>query len=769
MYNLDKYPQTLPLQLKINKANEQQKNGEQQNKFFEQKSPNNIPMIQNPQDMTFQILSQVAKKVQIQKQRIKRKTKLFDVVENNGEVQPKDLQQEKQINKENQQYNLCKQEIRKMSYSFLNDDEVKKRELEFLLEEENLDLLNKNVSYMACQILMKNQKSDQEIQFLIKIVKQLNVFKENPHLLGNISYGLMQRSFKLNFFKKNQVIFNKGEIGDNFYIVLRGKVITLIPSNKQKITTFKEVLNGMSMQSNNKKMIFFTNKFNYQTILKVKNNKNDKEQQQQLFESQKNQEIKDQNLGLVQKIQIENDLTQNESMFQSQINNAASKIINQKILNLNTYKSPIDLGKSQEKKKKYFVNENIDNFKYTDEVMSDRNLSMKKLQNQVKNKTVQINLQSQQQKEENEQILQINNEDDYEQKLDQSYNFSGSDQQEMQQSSQNSYIDNNLQVSQIDTEQYLNMYFQDWENVKDFCAGEGFGDFALLNRQQSERTATMVAKEDTFCMSISKQAFERMMEEYKEKVVNEKLRFFRKFQFFKEVPENYLLQMIKNNEIQKLDLGYSQCKISNNDNQNYENDKNHNNVCVYKEGDFADKIFFIKKGKVQISVSKRSKRNLYQEDFVQDINLYEFQQEENKGDNFIEQKANGQIQNNKQQQEDGLKMQKCMEQKISQLKMGKMMNLKNKNSDKNTDFLKIKVLDADDYFGEDEVLFQQKLRKFKATVISYEAEIYSFDANEFLIYSEQMQDQMNNLEKIRDQRYPDAINTKNELQFNTLL
>lgn len=101
-------------------------------------------------------------------------------------------------------------------------------------------------------ILMKNVKTEQEVEYLLKIVRQLTIFQNQPGLLGNISGSLIQKSFTLQYYPKNTVIFRRGDIGYNFYIILKGSVATLIPSNKQKINSISEIVRMMTMGSNEK-------------------------------------------------------------------------------------------------------------------------------------------------------------------------------------------------------------------------------------------------------------------------------------------------------------------------------------------------------------------------------------------------------------------------------------------------------------------------------------------------------------------------------------
>ncbi|EGR28719.1 hypothetical protein IMG5_169820 [Ichthyophthirius multifiliis] len=62
--------------------------------------------------------------------------------------------------------------------------------------------------------------------------------------------------------------------------------------------------------------------------------------------------------------------------------------------------------------------------------------------------------------------------------------------------------------------------------------GDSFGEIALLTNQT--RTATLICRQDSYLMTLSKQAFEGIMGKYNEYVTKDRLIFLQQFNFFKQ-------------------------------------------------------------------------------------------------------------------------------------------------------------------------------------------------------------------------------------------
>jgi len=50
--------------------------------------------------------------------------------------------------------------------------------------------------------------------------------------LGNIKPKILNEAVKLEFFSKNKTVFNFGDYGYHYYIILRGSAYCLLPNSK---------------------------------------------------------------------------------------------------------------------------------------------------------------------------------------------------------------------------------------------------------------------------------------------------------------------------------------------------------------------------------------------------------------------------------------------------------------------------------------------------------------------------------------------------------
>ena len=51
--------------------------------------------------------------------------------------------------------------------------------------------------------------------------------------MGNIKPKILNEAVKLEFFSKNKTVFNFGDYGYHYYIILRGSAYCLLPSGNQ--------------------------------------------------------------------------------------------------------------------------------------------------------------------------------------------------------------------------------------------------------------------------------------------------------------------------------------------------------------------------------------------------------------------------------------------------------------------------------------------------------------------------------------------------------
>jgi hypothetical protein len=107
--------------------------------------------------------------------------------------------------------------------------------------------------------------------------------------------------------------------------------------------------------------------------------------------------------------------------------------------------------------------------------------------------------------------------------------------------------------------------------------GDGFGESVLLTN--SRRDCLALCKEDTNLLYISKTAYDKIMGEFNSKMIAKKIAFLKNYTIFKGLNENRIYNIFE--KMKKLDM-----KL---------------NDTIFKEGDKSDKIYFIKKGEVEVS------------------------------------------------------------------------------------------------------------------------------------------------------------------------
>ncbi|KAL4432115.1 hypothetical protein ABPG74_014369 [Tetrahymena malaccensis] len=99
------------------------------------------------------------------------------------------------------------------------------------LEKSNLiDFEDKDTCDLVIFLLQKQIKSQQEVQFLGKFIRNLSVFKENQEMLKNKSTSnKIIQNLRCIFIKKNMPLFKYGDRGYEYFILLKGKSYCLIP------------------------------------------------------------------------------------------------------------------------------------------------------------------------------------------------------------------------------------------------------------------------------------------------------------------------------------------------------------------------------------------------------------------------------------------------------------------------------------------------------------------------------------------------------------
>ncbi|KAL4466350.1 hypothetical protein ABPG72_001028 [Tetrahymena utriculariae] len=300
-------------------------------------------------------------------------------------------------------------------------------------------------------------KTIKDITFLKKAISDLPLFQKNPDLLNkhNITQILLNE-FSYEKFKKHEVIFNFGDFGYTYYIVLKGAVYLMIPK------------------------------------LTKDDNREEKDKNQK-----KKAEVSAQNL---QKS------TSNNSIG-SKTPTTDSNNLQRQNSRLNRISSQIFESEKQKDSKWKIIKQNLDKLN-TSEAES-------------------------------------------------SFNDSNDEEE--------------------DETDYLKRVYDDMNLIKTFVAGEAFGEIALMTKQR--RTGTMVCKEETHLMILTKNGFDKILGQYHEQIKIQRLGFLKSYSFFNNIPNSNLLSILLDIKIEIYPK----------------------KTVLFAQGDEVKNIFFIKRGEIQVS------------------------------------------------------------------------------------------------------------------------------------------------------------------------
>ncbi|KAL4503019.1 hypothetical protein ABPG72_014248 [Tetrahymena utriculariae] len=201
--------------------------------------------------------------------------------------------------------------------------------------------------------------------------------------------------------------------------------------------------------------------------------------------------------------------------------------------------------------------------------------------------------------------------------------------------------------------------------VKIFLPGESFGEIALITSQP--RTATLILRQDSYLMTLSKEAYNKILGQYDQIILRDRKKFLMYFQCFKYHNYSKLLSLLHFMKIQVFN-------------------KKH---VLYKEGDKPDHIYFIKQGEVEISKQ------------------YDLDKE-------IEEK------------DTSLELQQWRTQRKAQIyKLNKVQQIKDKIE--SLFQIQVVILGQNNFFGEEDIFLNHTKRQSSAIIISSQAEIFSIE------------------------------------------
>ncbi|KAL4470100.1 hypothetical protein ABPG72_008759 [Tetrahymena utriculariae] len=137
-----------------------------------------------------------------------------------------------------------------------------------------------------------------------------------------------------------------------------------------------------------------------------------------------------------------------------------------------------------------------------------------------------------------------------------------------------------VQDPQLTEQQIQNTVLQQnfgFDIIKTIKVGDAFGEIALMNN--ARRTASIICREETIMVTLSKQSYDKILSNYHQKKFMESVNFLKEFSFFANWQNSKI-----NGLLQSMEKRAAQYK-----------------EIIYKEGDNPDFVYFIKEGEFEVT------------------------------------------------------------------------------------------------------------------------------------------------------------------------
>ncbi|EAS03663.2 cyclic nucleotide-binding domain protein (macronuclear) [Tetrahymena thermophila SB210] len=459
-----------------------------------------------------------------------------------------------------------------------------------------VNLQNKEDQEALIQILKKEIRNKKELQFIDRAVCSLKFFAEKKQQLNEKLYSKLLEKLKYQFLEKEKPLFYHGEKGDQYYIVLKGCLVLLLPPKP-----FEECAPIDELQQQRLRERYY----------RLKDPESYLHKQEEDF-TPRSPNLQPSNKNRVQTL---------------------SKYVN------TAFKFCVNPGKPQ-----------------TPTNSSPKNASMSSPQSRK-----------------------------------QSYRGKAPENEQEQ--------SNNQFESIFDL--YAQAFFPNFKNAFTFNAGAGFGEIALLRK--TERSGTVVSKEDCHLMTLDKESFDEVLGRWEIQKTDEQLSFLKSFAFFKDVNEKYLLGLL-----------HSMKQVT-----------MIRNETIYKEEETPDNVYFIKEGEIELSKLCQIQKS---ETIQQQLEKEEIDQLIRGNHTSDQQNTQNPLKKNNVTQSDAQPLKK---KKSEQQALNNEQPRKERKSNLSGTRVKFAVVSQPCYFGDEEILQEIPYRNHMAKVLSTQAEIWILDRKSF--------------------------------------
>ncbi|EAS07793.2 cyclic nucleotide-binding domain protein (macronuclear) [Tetrahymena thermophila SB210] len=394
-----------------------------------------------------------------------------------------------------------------------------------LLQKTIVDISDPIHCQLVIDVLKKKQRTKKEIDFISKAVSNLNFFETKKQELDQKLYEQLFASLSYEFFQKEEVIYHHGDQGKKYYIILKGSCSLLVPNTQNE--NFKSS-NLVNFQEEFQKLKEKYDQCRNNSLLMCS---------PQLKSINFSPKIKALNLSPNQKQHIPRVIQSIQEIQEGDLHGNDFHQVQQNRQNQMLYSQP--LSKKQFNESSSFVQQR----------KQENNISVA-IQNSAINGDFKKSEQS-------------------------------SPLQPLQKTLSTKNIpklDHSLMSNNTDNiANFINYCFPDFNLTCNFKQGDSFGDVALLTR--SKQQGTVVCQEDTHIMSLSKEAFDRILGEQQKQIVKNNIRYLKQFSFLENIPDSTLMNLM--NYLKQ--VHYQKGEI------------------IYDQFDPSSYLYFIKSGEIELS------------------------------------------------------------------------------------------------------------------------------------------------------------------------
>ncbi|EAS05701.2 cyclic nucleotide-binding domain protein (macronuclear) [Tetrahymena thermophila SB210] len=425
------------------------------------------------------------------------------------------------------------------------------------------ETLNEEKSFQRFMQIVNKDPSNRSIvesKQLYKNLKRVRFFEdlEKNHGIQTVYQCCQYLRFKE--IQTGQILFQQGDIGEEFYIIIQGSVSVLVSSYEQAMDE------ADVPQADLRKKVLNQSKVNQKLDQSSQNNKFQKNSN--LKEVSPNHYLEKKKSGILKNQQDPQGFSQLNQLQQDSVIKDSQSDQNQSL-------------QKQKSQSPQHIRERQTSVPQS-KLAQFQKISSKIISANRSQKINQLNIQSSplilsQPLPQNKQIQDLRHNNTSKQILSKDTKTSGlskSVQQNKDNQQQNEFNNDGVKFSSSNSNETV--FIQ--REIKVLKKGDSFGELSLLKGKNTPRAATIKAKELTYLVFIVKQDFLNVLKDKETQKIQHNINFFSKIALFSGLEDNFMKQIYYNSYIKEYQRGQ----------------------IVFKQGQESDAFYIVKEGEFSL-------------------------------------------------------------------------------------------------------------------------------------------------------------------------